>query len=235
MQGGLGAAQTLKGAIGADSPREATAAPNILIPRIRRDWFGERLGLKPRLDAACREVLDRPESKFSQAIGRTLAEEIRCGTKKILCVSEQDRSGTTTIAVNLAHSAARAGHRVLLIEANQRRPIFASLLSPNVRVNLIELAGIKRIICQLRPELSLIPLFDTDMTRLLKERTHHCTKGIRKHFDLVILDGGTFIQDNEMAEMAGAVDRVFGVSGKGLSMRRVLDLETMSKSKAVQN
>ena len=90
------------------------------------------------------------------------------GTTKVLFVSKEDKLGTTTTAVNFAHIAAKSGHRVLLIEANRRRPILASLMSPNVRVNLIDLHGIKRIICELRPRLSVIPLFDEETSIVLR-------------------------------------------------------------------
>ncbi len=205
----------------ADNRKEPKAAPGFFpIPRIRREWIWERLTLKPPLDAACQEVLDRPRSDFSRAIERLFELEtdmVSSRILKVLFVSKEDKLGATTIAVNFAHAAAKAGHRTLLIEANRRRPVLASLLSPNVRVNVIELDGAKRIICELRPRLSVIPLFDAEAESHLKTRAHHLIKGIAGHFDVVILDGGRFVQDDdEMMDMAGAVNRVFLLTPQGI-------------------
>lgn len=207
-----------------DKKKAPEAAPGLFpIPRIRREWIWERLKLKPPLDAACQEVMDRPRSDFSRAIEHLFELEtdaVSSRTMKVLCVSKEDKLGATTIAVNFAHVAAKAGHRVLLIEANRRRPVLASLISPNVRVNLIELNGAKRIICQLRPRLSVIPLFDEETESLLKARAHHIIKGISGHFDVVILDGGRFVQDDdEMMDMAGAVNRVFLLTPQGIECK----------------
>jgi polysaccharide biosynthesis transport protein len=192
------------------------------IPRIRTDWFREAYRLKPRLDVSCQEVLDRPSSDFSHAIEHLFELETDAGssdTVKVLFVSKEDKLGATTVAVNFAHIAAKAGYRVLLIEANRRRPILASLISPKVRVNLIDLNGTKRIICQIRPRLSVIPLFDEETSIFLAGQVHHCVKGIGRHFDCVILDGGRFVQDSEMMEMMGAVKSVFYLTAQGIERK----------------
>ncbi len=196
--------------------------PGLLpIPRIRRDWLGEKLRLKPPLDIACREAADRPFSDFNDAMKRLLRFVIhdgRRGMAKILLVSERDKLGATTIAVNFAQMAAKAGHRTLLIEANRRRPVIASLLSPQVRTNLIELNGIRRILCHLHQGFDVMPLLDAQASEILEARAHHCVRGIAGHFDLVVLDGGTFTQNDEMTEMIAAVDHVFCLTPRGLEL-----------------
>jgi len=209
---------------GAPTPvyQKPAAVPFFPIPRIKRDWFGEKLRLKPELDIACREVLDRPRSAFSQAIENLFQKEIQLesrATVKALFISKQDSLGTTVIAVNVAQAAAKAGARVLLIEANRRRPVLASLISPNVSVDLIDLAGTKRIICQLRPGLSVIPLFERETEKVLEARALHCFKGIRKYFDLVVIDGGTYsCDDEEMLELVESVNRVFHLTPEGIEL-----------------
>jgi uncharacterized protein involved in exopolysaccharide biosynthesis len=203
--------------------QKPAAAALLVIPRIQRDWLGDKLRLKPQLDIACREVLDRPHSAFSQAIENLLETEIELESRetvKALFISKEDGLGTTTIAVNVAQMAAKSGARVLLIEANQRSPVLASLISPNVGVDLIDLAGTQRIICQLRPRLSVIPLFDRETEEVLEARAQHCFKGIRKYFDFVVIDGGTFRRDDdEMLELVGSVNRVFHLTPEGIELQ----------------
>jgi hypothetical protein len=226
----FGAGRTLaeerRGSRQRPSPSKEMPRGMVSLPRIRRDWFSEKLGLVPPLDAACREALDRPLSDFSQAVEQLFelaAEANSHGTQKILCISEKDNLGATTLAVNLAHIAAKAGHHVLLIEANQRRPVLASLVSRNVRVNLIEVSGVERIVCQLRPGLSVIPLFDEETSMFFEARAQRCMKGISRNFDFVIVDGGRFIRDEEMMEMAEAVNQVFHLTSQGVEMKQASD------------
>jgi uncharacterized protein involved in exopolysaccharide biosynthesis len=193
------------------------------IPRIKKDWLGETLRLKLPLDVACGEALERPGSAFSQAIENLIEKEIGLEfreTVKVLFISKEDGLGVTTIAVNAAQMAAKAGARVLVIEANRRRPVLASLISPQVNVDLIDLAGTKRIICQLRPGLSVIPLFSEETTLNLAERARHYIKGIGKHFDLVIIDGGTYAEDDtETQDLVDSVNRVFHLTPEGIELK----------------
>jgi MinD-like ATPase involved in chromosome partitioning or flagellar assembly len=179
--------------------------------------------LKLQLDAACREVLERPRSAFSQAIANLLEREIGLESRetvKALFISKADGLGATTIAVNVAQMAANAGARVLLIEANRQRPVLASLISPQVSVDLIDLAGTRRIICRLRPGFSVIPLFEEETSGLLEERARQCIKGIGRHFDLVIVDGGTFADDDiETMELVDSVNRVFHLTPEGIELK----------------
>jgi Mrp family chromosome partitioning ATPase len=139
---------------------------------------------------------------------------------KILFLSEQDGLGATTLAVNFAQMAAKDGDRVLLIEANRSNPVLASLISPNVHVDLIDLMGVERIICHLRKDLSIIPILDEETSDILGDRAQRCIEGLAGNFDLVVIDGGTFNdQDDELLEMADAVNRVFHLTPEGIEMK----------------
>ncbi len=204
------------------SPSAAVSPPVLFtVPRIRRDWIGETLRLKPPLDVACREAVDRPSSDFSLAVQRLLQSVIhnrRSSMPKIMFVSERDKLGATVLAVNFAQIAAKAGYRTLLIEANRQHPVIASLMSPDVRTNLIDLLGVRRVLCQLSQDLAVIPLLDAQSAALFEARAHHCVKGIKSHFDLIVLDGGTFVEDDDMKEMVAAVDQVFCLTPQGLEL-----------------
>jgi len=213
-----------KRALGRDPVTPAFVATHILpIPRIKTDWLAQTLRMKPRLDAACCEVLDQPQSDFSRAIGHLLDDVMDVesrGAIKILFVSNQDGLGGTTVAVNFAQMSAREGYRVLLIEANRRHPILASMMSPAVAVDLIDLSGTRRIVCHLRPGLSALPLFDRETSGHLKARADHCIKGINRNFDLVVIDGGTYDQNDEKTlDLVDAVNRVFQLTPEGIDLR----------------
>jgi hypothetical protein len=204
-------------------PRKQGASRILAVPRIKRSWFADALRMKPELDVACREVLDQPRSEFSRMIESLCELEARSrsrGMVKILFLSEQDGLGATTLAVNFAQMAAKDGDRVLLIEANRSNPVLASLISPNVHVDLIDLMGVERIICHLRKDLSIIPILDEETSDILGDRAQRCIEGLAGNFDLVVIDGGTFNdQDDELLEMADAVNRVFHLTPEGIEMK----------------
>ncbi len=225
----FGAGRTLTGGRRASvkSPVKptSTSARILPIPRIKTGWLAETLRMTPRLDAACCEVLDQPQSDFSRSMARLLDHTMDVasrGAVKILFVSNQDGLGGTTVAVNFAQMAAQAGYRVLLMEANRRHPILASLISPNVDVDLIELSGQRRIVCHLRPGLSALPLFDDKTSDMLETRADHCLKGINSHFDLVVIDGGTYDPDDkETIDLVDAVNRVFQLNPEGIDLEGI--------------
>lgn len=75
---------------------------------------------------------------FRQARTSVLSKIDRRGYKTLMMVSAKPGAGVTTSAHNLAVSCARSGRRVLLVDANFRRPSLAKLMSLTGQPGLAE-------------------------------------------------------------------------------------------------
>ena len=179
--------------------------PQGIIPRVK-NWM-----LRTRADVHIAETpsstLDefttRPNSPFSKAIltlfGTLSAHETRAGgARTVLITSASQSCGKTTIAVNLAHSAAAAGEDVLLIDGNPAHPSLTNLLQPAMRPGLVELAGTTRVIYPLSQHdhgnLYVVPLLAAEeriVARLERRQSAVRFDGIVGNFDFVIIDGPT--------------------------------------------
>lgn len=95
-------------------------------------------GASPHL----REVVDRPFSYFSETVRniKVSIEQIRHhrDLSVIGIVSSLPGEGKTTLAANLAFLMGKTGSRVLLLDADLRRPMLSRTLAPSAVVGLIE-------------------------------------------------------------------------------------------------
>lgn len=88
-------------------------------------------------------ILEKPTSAFGEAI-RTLHTSILLSDvdepiKTILITSALPNEGKTTTAVCLARMQALAGHKVIMIDADYRRPNIAKVIGIDSRPGLVEL------------------------------------------------------------------------------------------------
>ncbi len=102
-----------------------------LIPRRRR------LGAAPE-----RYVLDRPTSSFAESL-RSIDTGIRLSNvdrtpKSVMITSSVPKEGKSTLSMALGRMLAKSGRRVLLIDADLRRPRVAKALDLPRRAGLIE-------------------------------------------------------------------------------------------------
>jgi capsular exopolysaccharide synthesis family protein len=113
--------------------RVKTPADIAAIPRTRV------LGMIPHAcedPTACERIesvfRDRPAGilaeNFRQVRGQVTKRMLHSGHKSLLVMSGSPAAGATTIVVNLAQSLAAAEHRVLVIDANFRRPTVHKVL-----------------------------------------------------------------------------------------------------------
>jgi Mrp family chromosome partitioning ATPase/capsular polysaccharide biosynthesis protein len=87
-----------------------------------------------------RMALDLPHSDLASTIGRARAAIARAASPSLVGVTSlTSGEGVTTIASNLATSAAAAGSRVLLIDANRHQPVLSEHLGGNVWVEFEDL------------------------------------------------------------------------------------------------
>ncbi len=89
-----------------------------------------------------REVVERPFSYFSETVRniKVSIEQIRHHRDLgvIGVVSSLPGEGKTTLAANLAFLMGKTGSRVLLLDADLRRPMLSRSLAPNASMGLIE-------------------------------------------------------------------------------------------------
>ena len=108
------------------------------------------LGLIPLLDGRRsfgrgpeNDVLDRPTSAYAEAL-RTLhtallLSDVERPPKTVLITSSTPREGKSTIALSVARLTAKAGRKVLLIDADLRRPRAGGALQLKARPGLADL------------------------------------------------------------------------------------------------
>lgn len=112
----------------------AVFALQVLDPRLRREQqlrnlYGlpilariPRQGRRARPGALAPQRLDPPTVEAYRTLRATITAHEHAGPRSILVTSASSSEGKTTTAINLASSLALAGHQVLLIEADLRRP-----------------------------------------------------------------------------------------------------------------
>ncbi len=173
------------------------------------------------------ELRDHPQSPYSEAIRELLdrlllRDPMRGGAHramKILLSSQHRGRGRTTIAANLALASALAGKRTLLIDADLDNPSLRSLITPDMRPELIELSGSLRPIYNIPVEggeFRLVPMLtnENELCRGLRQRASTPRlKGIEGRFDLVLIDGPTLQAGAQLQQVAGAVNRIVVVTG----------------------
>lgn len=113
-----------------------TGIPSLgLVPEISRSMW---LSKSPQ-----DQILEQPKSAFAESL-RTLHTSILLSrleppVKRILITSVQPKEGKTTIAISLVRSLAKSGRRVLLIDADLRRPAVHKALSMPREPGLVDL------------------------------------------------------------------------------------------------
>ncbi len=148
---------------------------------------------------AMNEVARRPDSPYSQAVAAVLGRLDRArsdggGPVVVLVAATAAQAGASTLAANLARTAAGQGARTLLIDA-QARPVLDLMITADAPKTLIELAGRRRPLYRLAPfshDLSLIPALANE-ERICRSIAEHSAyeriAGVKGNFDFVVIDG----------------------------------------------
>ncbi|MEM8872903.1 MAG: hypothetical protein AAGD32_01475 [Planctomycetota bacterium] len=149
-------------------------------------------------------------------------------TRTVMVTSCGPEDGKTSVATNLATSLALAGRRVLLVDANFRRPeigglygidtpgFAAALQTPGQLPNLVGATDVNG--------LSVLPAGEAMNTNELVE-SHHFIEFVDRaleDFDQVIFDAGPVMLVSESAAMAARVDGVITVVRAKENSRGVL-------------
>jgi capsular exopolysaccharide synthesis family protein len=162
--------------------------------------------------------------------------------QKLLITSSVCDEGKSVIAVNLALSMARRpNERVLLIEADLRRPTASTLLTPNRLRGISEWSEGKLALEDALYQVSGLPLWllaagqpiAEPMPLLESGRFSKMLETVSASFDWVLLDATPMLPMADSASLARLCDGVLVVVREGYTRRKVLTkaLDSIEKSK----
>lgn len=162
------------------------------------------------LPKTCEKLLADQDSYFATA-GEKLAAAVRDGLRVLAVSGSRRGEGRTTLALCLAHTAAKAGIQVALMDCDFARPQLASKIGLEVafgwqdaaigKISLSE-AAVKSV----ADGMTALPLESTLESRSLSLADPRVTATIRAAaatFDLLILDMGPIGSSAELAFPAG--------------------------------
>jgi len=230
-------------AIGASGVGIATAVP------VEANWLkvpADRV-LHPTPTPEQRLVsLGAPQSQGAEMF-RVLATRLahmqnKRRLQKLLITSSVCDEGKSVVTVNLAVALAhRPNERILLIEADLRRPTASTLLTTSTLRGISEWSEGKLALEDSLYQISGLPLWflaagqpQKDPTPLLEsERFAKMLESISSSFDWVVLDATPMLPMADSASLARLCDGVLVVVREGFTRRKVLSkaIDSIDKSK----
>ena len=203
------------------------------------------LGLLPllsgrRLSANTPEdyVLERPASSFAEAL-RTihtglLLSDVDNPPKTVLITSSLPGEGKSTVAISLARMLARSGQKVLVIDADLRRPRLHKALGFSVQPGLVEvLSGLVDVgsATQLDEKSGLHVLTagkgaPNPPELLGSEHFRKLIGSLKERYDLVVVDSPPVLVVSDARVMANIVDKTIFVIRWVNTRREVASMST---------
>lgn len=150
--------------------------------------------------------------------------------RTLLVTSPSPDDGRTTVATNLAIALAHAGRKVLLIDANFRRPTLKQLFKIENEGGLSDVLSTQRpwreVVAEtFVPNLSVLPsgLLPPNPNELLdSEVSERVLAELSESFDQVILDGPPFLLVSDAGVMATKVNGVILVVRAGVNTHGIV-------------
>jgi receptor protein-tyrosine kinase len=149
----------------------------------------------------------------------------------ILITSSLRGEGKTTVAMNLATSLAQKGDKVVVVDADLRRPSLHKVIRANARYGLSSiLAGSalsleEAILSTSIPNLSMIaagPIPSHPSELLASQRFGELIAELRKRFDYVVIDSPPALALADANVLARQADGVILISRSGVTTRESL-------------
>ena len=156
------------------------------------------------------ESMNRLASKIEK-----LKEE--SGHKTFLITSSLENEGKSSVAVNMAISLAKNKHRVLLVDADMKKPALHKIFEKEVEKSMVDILceneGWKESVVSLERE-QIDVIFSNandDSQQLLAEKFEKFINEVKESYDFVIIDSAPsrYIQDTSM--IASLCDATFVV------------------------
>jgi len=177
------------------------------------------------------EILQDPRSSYSESI-RKLCSALMLSRsaeppKTVLVTSAVPNEGKSMLSANIAASFALQGKKVLLVEADLRRPMLANRMGIENRDGLSQLLSTEpEVIVNVAypdlPHLFLLPagsLPPYPAELLASERMRFLMKTFRENYDIVILDGPPVLPVVDALILCEIVDSTVQVARLGLTSR----------------
>lgn len=183
------------------------------------------IGLVPSLEGISARsvedyVVDKPLSAYSEAL-RTVRTAIHFSNvdnppKTVMVTSAMPKEGKTSFCLSMGRSLAKAGNKVLLIDADLRRPRMADVIGLSKKNGGLAalLAGDKKLKDVLRPDpvvrgLDYIPAVGKTPNAqdlLGSQQMQKILHDVATHYDLVIVDTPPILAVSDAAMAARVVD-----------------------------
>jgi len=162
------------------------------------------------------EVWRRPTSSYALEVA-SIFERLRHSCERlnplsVLIAGTTPRCGVSTLAANLARTAAMQGERVLLIDAHHEHPTLDLTITSDAPKTLIRLANRWRPLFRLQPyehSLNLIPSLDNEdhvCHFISEESEYQIIDGIFGNFDFVVFDGPDISKISQLKALIHAAD-----------------------------
>ncbi len=188
-----------------------------LLPKLPSIYLPTELGgqfLQPSADGAVNPRLLLMENM--RMIRTTLLERVgRTNERVMLITSSLPHTGKTSVALLLAQSLAVVGKRVLLVEADLRRPVLGQRLGIDAQNGLAALLAGKAtddevVIRGRTTRFDLVPAgvlpFDFDPELMANGVFNACMARWREVYDFVLLDSPPLLRVADAQILAGSVD-----------------------------
>ena len=205
-----------------------------IIPRAKRA-AAEQLATMTTVERNI-NVLTQPKSQFTEAFRSLRTALLLSSTtgrepKFLLCTSATPSEGKTTVSSNLAVILAQRGTRVLLIDADLRRPNVHHRFGLNGKVGLSTvLSGQTTLEGSVQPVTEVpgldilasgpVPPFPTEM--LSSQTMTDLLKLAGEHYDYVLLDSPPILSVTDGVLLSRQVDAVILVVRHGKSSKHVV-------------
>jgi len=215
---------------GADDLEKMTGLPSLVVIPYRKRDKGEST-TQFSYDMV---TIHRPRSELAEAF-RSLRSSLllSAGTapRLIIVTSTFPGEGKTTTAVNTALAFAQQGSRVLLIDADLRRPSIHTRLTAPYNGGLSEVLSGQRQLSDVvvpfpeLPSLSLLaagPIPPQPSEMLGSARMREVLEYARAHYDFVVLDSPPVLAVTDAVILSAVADRVVYICREGATSRHAL-------------
>ena len=164
---------------------------------------------------------------YRQAFANITKSMDRAGHQSLLIVGGLPGAGTSTVSTNLAATWAASGRRVVVVDANFRRPRLAKVLgaeesAPGLGDVLAGAASVDEAVFELEHGISLMPAGSPGnrIYEALNTRQFDSLQAeLRDRFDLIIFDAPPAVVAGEAMALANRVDAAVLVVRAGQEQR----------------